>query len=114
METQANEMTPPTDPDPAAPAQVPAGGTPADGGLQAEREARQVERFLFLFALIILLSVIVFDAIDSAFASLLIVILEIIFLLVVARLMGIKEIGDLAARLGRWAKSLRNRESKTA
>lgn len=109
METQANETTPPTEPDPAAPGQA-----PADGGLQAEREARQVERFLFLFALVILLSVIVFDAIDSAFASLLIVILEIVFLLVVARLMGIKEIGDLAARLSRWAKSLRNKDSKTS
>lgn len=114
METQANEMTPPTDPDPAAPAQAPADGALADGSLQAEREARQVERFLFLFALIILLSVIVFDAIDSAFASLLIVILEIIFLLVVARLLGIKEVGDLTARVGRWAKGLRNRQSTTS
>ncbi|SDE94249.1 hypothetical protein [Rhodospira trueperi] len=112
METQADDVTPGTDASPGAMNQTPS-SAPASDSLQAEREARQVERFLFLFALIILLSVIVFDAIDSAFASLLIVILEIIFLLVIARLMGIKEIGDLTARLGRWAKSLRNHDPKT-
>jgi len=70
--------------------------------LRDEKEFRQDERFLFLVAIIILLDVIVFDAVGGWIAPVALVILELAFLVVLARLMGVEEVVDLAKRLGRW------------
>jgi|GEM_PF-3327727 len=84
-------------------------GAEADAVAQAlreEKEDRQDERFLFLFAIIVLLDVILFDALGGWVLPLILVILELAFLVVLARLMGVEEVVDLARRLGRWAKHM--------
>jgi len=105
MDTETETVTAEAEPTPAAEAREP---------VKTEREDRQVERFLFVFALVILLDIIVFDALGGVFLPLLIVVLEVAFLAVLARVMGIQEIGDLVRRMTQWAKGLSNRGSKTA
>lgn len=72
--------------------------------LSEEKAYRQDERFLFVFAIIVLLNVIVFDAVGGWLVPIILVILELVFLVVLARLMGVEEVVDLAQRLGRWAR----------
>ncbi len=72
--------------------------------LNEEKAYRQDERFLFVFAIIVLLDVIVFDAVGGWVVPVILVILELAFLVVLARLMGVEEVVDLAQRLGRWAR----------
>ncbi|MBB4264543.1 hypothetical protein [Roseospira visakhapatnamensis] len=74
--------------------------------LREERAFRQDERFLFVFAIIVLLDVIVFDAVGGWVVPVVLLILELAFLVVLARLMGIEAVGDLARRLGHWSKHL--------
>ena len=113
-ETTAPEAETEAGPEATTSANASAEGTPdsaarAEGlarALREEKEYRQDERFLFLFAIVILLNVIVFDALGGWIAPIVLLILELAFLVALARLMGIEEVVDLARRLGRWSRSV--------
>ncbi|MEN2988993.1 hypothetical protein WG926_11825 [Tistrella sp. BH-R2-4] len=78
--------------------------------LEAERDARMEERFIFILVIMILLDVVFFSVLDTWTAPLSLVILQIILLLVLARRMGIQEFQILIDRLiGRISEAIQSK-----
>lgn len=78
--------------------------------LEAERDARREERFIFILIIIILLDVVFFSVLDSWTGPLSLIVLQTILLLVLARRMGIEEFQMLIDKLvGRITEAIQNR-----
>lgn len=78
--------------------------------LEAERDARMEERFIFILVIMILLDVVFFSVLETWTAPLALVILQIILLLVLARRMGIQEFQILIDRLiGRISEAIQSK-----
>jgi TRAP-type C4-dicarboxylate transport system permease large subunit len=77
--------------------------------LEAERDARREERFVFIILCVILLNVVLFSVLDGLGGPLALLVLELIILVPLARRMGIDEIHQILSNvLDRMAGKARN------
>lgn len=63
--------------------------------LAEERDARREERFIFIVIIVILLDVVFFSVIDNIIGPILLVALELLFLIPLARRLGIDEVAEI-------------------
>ena len=79
--------------------------------LTEERDGRREDRFFGIFALVLLLDIILFYVMDSWAAPLAIVILELLFLIPLAKRMGMDEFAQMIDRfLGRLASEIKSKD----
>jgi hypothetical protein len=73
--------------------------------LEAERDCRREDRFVSLVIILILLDIVLLDQAQSAAVVIVVFVLELLFLIVVAKRLGVEQIaGILDKLLGHFAK----------
>lgn len=79
--------------------------------LDAEKDARREERFLFIFIIVIMINFVLFNASENWGAPVALMILELLFLAFLAKRMGMEEVATLLdGVIGRVAKAISDKD----